>query len=234
LSLQSASAQARGVVVAVDLRFTCDPSSGEIGLFATVTQHQGPDTVTGTAAGGFYNSEHITCTGAPQSKVMYLPADGGFYKSGAASFEVYLYTCCTTASVVTTAPITKQAVPPLNEPARGSFITAADTGRLAAKGAKVTVPITYRCSGPVLGGQIYATLTQRVGQVKVATDGGPFQVGPFEMVCDGSVHAAAVGFSVPTGTRYEAEDAFLSVALEIYDGETTYTAREYRTVHLTR
>lgn len=232
VSLQSASAQARGVVVALDLRFTCDPGSGEIGLYATVSQRQGSETVTGAAVGGFYYSEHITCSGAPQSKVMYLPADAGFYKSGEASFEVYLYTCCTTASVITTARIIKQTAPPLNAPARGSFITAADTGQLAANGAEVIVPFSYRCSGPVLASQILAALVQRVGQVKV--DGNPFFSGPFEIVCDGSDHAASVSFSAPTGTRYVAEDAFLTVELEVYDGETTYTAREYRTVHLTK
>src|SRR5438046_1111804 len=88
-----------------------------------------------------------------QADVVYVPADGGFYKVGDANFEVYLYTCCTTASVITTARITKQTAPPLNQPARGSFIAATGGGKLTARGAVVVVPVTYRCSGPILASQ---------------------------------------------------------------------------------
>lgn len=237
LSLWSASTEAEGVTLAVAFTYTCEPGAGDIGFWVTVTQRHGDETVVGSAAGGFYASQRPLCTGDPELEVMHLPAEGGFFKSGEALFEIYMYTCCETNSLVTASRITQEAPPQPSDPPQETgdlYLRAADGGELLAKGIAVRIPVVYRCTQPVVAAQIYATLAQKVGQHKVTDDADPIQTFDGALVCDGAERASSLLFRAPDEGAFEANRAFVSVGLERYDGAITMSAHDYRSVDLAK
>jgi hypothetical protein len=112
------------------------------------------------------------------------------------------------------------------------FVMADGAGEILGRGIAALIPVTYRCSEPVVAGQIWATLTQKVGQTKVTDDADPIQSSSGALICDEATHVTSLFFRAPTGTFFEAGAAFLIVGLERYDGNGTLTAHDYRTVRL--
>jgi hypothetical protein len=100
------------------------------------------------------------------------------------------------------------SVPALSAVAQPTSATAAlgQTATLVAKGAAIEVPVIYSCSPDTAFGDIFLSVTERVGGNRTAAGSGTFR----ELTCDGAQHTALVDVVSSNGIAFHQGTGFVS------------------------